>query len=54
MKIPANKRTSAMNILERFESNGEEVDFNLIKSILNLNDNTGSSLNRVSYYFLLK
>lgn len=43
-----------MNIIERFQANGEEVDFNLIKSILNLNDNTGSSLNRVSYYFLLK
>lgn len=47
VKIPANRRNSAMNIIARLQANGEEIDVNFIKSILNLNDHTGSNLNKV-------
>jgi hypothetical protein len=50
VRVPANRRNSAMNIISRLQANGEEIDINLIRSILNLNlnDDSGSDLKRVS------
>lgn len=52
VRIPANRKNSAMNIIARLQANGEEVDINLLKSILNLNDDNGSNLNRVSFFII--
>lgn len=46
VRIPAKRKNSAMNIISKLQANGEEIDINLIRSLLNLNDQTGS--NRVS------
>jgi len=52
VKIPANRRQSALDIIAKLHAAGQEIDVNLLKSILNLNDIEGSNLNRVIIFFI--
>jgi len=47
VKIPIDKNTIALKMIAKLQENGQEVDVNLLKALLNLNDD-GSNLNRVN------